>query len=604
MISGAPLDLQVPPLPATIPALLRLRATDADRDRLAVRLVDRTTATVAIATYGQLFGRACAVAGELMSRGIRVGDPALLLMETRLEFYDALFGAMLAGAVPVAVYPPASRRTLTSSIAHLERVASKLPARVILTTRRLYGVARAVRAKTASVMAIDRTGEAEARTWPGESLAPDTPVLLQYTSGSLAQPRAVELSTRGIFSNLTAIGAAFGIRDGDVGFSWLPLYHDMGLHAVFFGLIYRLPAVLMSPLDFLAHPAAWLQSISRYRITHSPAPTFGFAFATRRIADADLNGVDLSSWRVAMCGAEPIDPAVVARFSERFERVGFSGRAVMAGYGLAENTVAVSFAAAGEGLRVHSVDADLLRAFGMAHEASGVDAVAIASVGRPISGHDVRIVNFAGTEVDDRTQGEIEVRGPSRMLGYRDDPAATSESFDGEWLRTGDLGYLHGGELYVTGRQKDLIIRGGRNYHPADIERAATVEGVRPGYVVAFARRAGDAGTEALVVVAEVARPDVAKASLMERIRTAVRDHVGVSVHEVVLVGRGSIPRTTSGKLRRAETRARLEQGTLQPPVAPPSGVLLRLAALSIVPVWLQRLVDWVTGKLNDTRIE
>jgi acyl-CoA synthetase (AMP-forming)/AMP-acid ligase II len=549
-----------PLLPKNIPLLLRERAFGPTRERIAFRLIDRLTETIDSVTYVQLWNQASAVAGSLE---VSPGDAVVLLMESSLAFYAALFGSLLTGALPVAVYPPAGTQSLVPALDHLRKVLAQLPrGRAILTTPTLAAIAGEMRrGSAASVHVIDpktKTPGARVRTWPGEALERDQPVLLQYTSGSLGDPRAIALSTRSIFANLTEIGDAFGMREGDVGLSWLPLYHDMGLHSAFFDLMFEMQLVLMSPLDFIRRPQSWIQAIGRYRITHSPAPSFGYAYAARRIRDEDLNGADLSSWRVAMCGAEPIDAAALNRFAERFERYGFQRKAFMGAYGLAENTVAVSFAMPQTGLRVERV----------------------ASVGVPLGGHDVRIMGSDGNEAADGAEGEIQVRGPSRMSGYLGNEAATRDSFDGEWLRTGDLGFVREGELFVTGRSKDLIIRAGKNYYPHDLEAAAgSVDGIRPGAVAAFGLQDGVKGTEEIVVVAEVKRREsLADGGLRDRVRKAVLELIGLAVNRVELVEPGAVPKTTSGKIRRGETRARLQAGTLKAPPKPGLALLLRLA--------------------------
>ncbi len=568
--SGAP----SPALPANIPLLLRARATGPSREAIAFRLVDRFAETIDSVTYRQLWARSASVATELAACGVGRGDSVLLLMESSLAFYAGLFGAMLRGALPVAVYPPSGPQSLVPALEHLRKVLRQLPsAKAILTSQALFGVADEVRAGlpvAVRVLEAAPAPEPSAVEMPGEAVGPDEPVLLQYTSGSLGDPRAIELSTRAIFANLTGIGDAFGMRPGDVGLSWLPLYHDMGLHSAFFNLMFEMPLALMSPLDFIRRPQAWLQAVSRYHVTHSPAPSFGYAYAARRIREEDLTGVDLSSWRVAMCGAEPIDIAALQKFAERFERYGFKRQSFMGAYGLAENTVAVSFAWPQTGLRVDSE---------------------IASVGVPLEGHDVRIVDSGHRDLPDGAPGEIQVRGPSRMLGYLANPGATRETFEGDWLRTGDIGYTRDGELFITGRTKDLIIRGGKNYYPHDLERAAgSVDGIRPGSVAAFGRQDVVKGTEDVIVVAEVKRAELlSDPALAERVRKAVVDATGLLVNEVKLVAPGIVPKTTSGKIRRAECRKRYEERSLSLPPKPGTLLLARLALWTWLPGSIQR---------------
>ncbi|HEY8042060.1 MAG TPA: fatty acyl-AMP ligase [Polyangiaceae bacterium] len=594
-------DRPAPRLPSSIPALLRELGTGPDRDRIAFRFIDRTTQTLASATYRELLERASAMAGELRRSGVGEGDTVMLLLESRLEFYYALFAAMQLGALPAAVYPPLAVELLPSSLEHLKRVARELRAAAIVTSRPLYGVATQVRlAHRLALVAVEQVG-GSAEPPPDRGDPGDRPVLLQYTSGSLAAPRAIELSTPAIYANLTAIGDAFGMREGDVGLSWLPLYHDMGLHSCFFALMFRMPAVIMSPLEFLHRPSSWLRAIGRYGVTHSPAPNFGYSFAARRIKDADIAGVDLSSWRVAMVGAEPIDAAVLSRFAERFGAHGFRREAFMAAYGLAENTVAVSFASPQTGLLVEKIDPAAFSESGEARPAGDADkAMNVVSVGKPIDGHAVRIVASDGAELPDGRQGEIEVRGASRMLGYRGEAAATASAFDGAWLKTGDLGYTRGSEVFITGRKKDLIIRGGRNYYPQDIEAAATVPGVRHGCVVAFGVADAKSGTEDVVIVAEAKKgKGPVDAALAGKIRAAVLDQLGVAVKDVALVEAGAVPKTTSGKLRRAECRRRYLAGQLVAPTRPGVALLAQVGIFNVLPGRAQRLVERVVRKLR-----
>jgi fatty-acyl-CoA synthase len=573
--------LRPPTLPSSIPALLHQRGIGPTKHRLAWRLINQSTDVQDTATFADLYHRSAFVGRKLQRLAVGRAARVVLLMDTRLDFYYALFGAMLIGALPVAVYPPLSARNLNATLEHLSQVTLELEAAALITTPDLYPVARLLSVgRPLTILVIDEVGNDDAGGLCDLGASPgDEPVLLQYTSGSLSSPRAVALSTNAIFSNLCAIGDAFEIRDGDVGLSWLPLYHDMGLHSVFFGLIFEMPAILMSPIDFMKKPSSWLRAISRYSVTHSPAPTFGYSYAARRIRDVDLEGVRLDHWRVAMCGAEPIDAAILGRFSDRFAAFGFDKNSFLAAYRLAENVVAVSFADAGRGLRVD-------------HTGNREQFGSVVSVGRPIVGHQVRILVDGAVEPPNGIVGEIEVRGPSRMIGYWRDPVSSREVMAGEWLATGDLGYIRDNELYVTGRRKELIIRGGRNYYPHDIEAAATVKDVRRGTVVAFAVRNPVSGTEDILLVAEVGSSvPLDNPDLIERIRGGVRNSLNIALRDVVLVKRGSVPKTSSGKLRRDECRTRYQTGRLMPPPRPSWLVLARIAMFRLLPRFVRRVL-------------
>jgi acyl-CoA synthetase (AMP-forming)/AMP-acid ligase II len=409
-----------PPLPPTIAALLRLRGEGAGRDELAFRVIDRTTDTIATATYEELYRRSAWVARELARHGVRRGDPVVLFLESCLEFPHGLFGAMLLGALPAAVAPPLDPRGHGAALEHLRRVVGQLGARVVLSSSRYGRLAEPVcRDFAAPPLILDRVGESDGEGLPGEGVARDEPVLVQYTSGTRGDPKPIALSTRALLTNLQAVGDAFTIMEGDVGLSWLPLHHDMGLQPVFFSLVFRMPLVLMAPSEFLRCPAAWLRAISRYGVTHSPAPPFGYLYAAQRIREEELAGVDLSRWRVAMCGADIIPAAGLEGFAARFAHLGFRPSALLAAYGLAEHTVAVSFGRPSGGLRVDTLAGPAREAMGGGRPATAGSPLRIVSVGRPIVGHGVRVVDAAGREVPDGTQGEIQVCGPSQMLEYR-----------------------------------------------------------------------------------------------------------------------------------------------------------------------------------------
>jgi acyl-CoA synthetase (AMP-forming)/AMP-acid ligase II len=564
MLIGYRRTEQTPPALPKLAALLRERGSEDARGQLAFRLIDRTTDSSATATWSELYRRSVWVARELAGYGIGPGDVVVLFLESCLEFHYGFFGAVLQGALPVAVAPPLGFQRVGEAREHLQRAVRQLGARVILASSRHAALARTVAAACQAlkrpgpvVQVLEQVGEATGQELPGEGTLPDAPVLLQYTSGTLGDPKPIALSTRTLFANLEAIGDAFALAPGDVGMSWLPLYHDMGLQSVFFSLMYRMPLVLMAPTEFLHRPAAWLRALSRYQVTHSPAPPFGYLYAAQRIPEEELAGIDLSRWRVAMCGADIIRAEVLERFADRFERYGFRHSAFMPAYGLAENTVAVSFGPPGGGVRVDRPDSAAREALGGGRTTESAPALTFVSVGRPIAGHRVRVVDANGQEVGDGIQGEIQVSGPGRMLGYWEDGFVRAGS-EGEWLGTGDLGYVRKGELFVTGIQHDLIRHEGRTYHAHLIEAAATVAGVYPGSVVALARQ-GSTSEDEIIVVAETAQePNVAEA-----IRRAAAAALGIQVGLVFLVPRGSIPRTTSGKLRRAECRQRWAAGSL-----------------------------------------
>jgi fatty-acyl-CoA synthase len=394
----------------------------------------------------------------------------------------------------------------------------------------------------------------------------DRPALIQFTSGSTAMPKGVVLTHASLHANLSAIAGPAGLAIGpnDVGVSWLPLYHDMGLiGAMLTGLYTTADIVIMSPILFLKRPTAWLEAISRYRGSVCFAPNFAYELCLRRVKPSQIAALDLSSWRVAGCGAEPIRCETLDAFADRFACTGFRATSFVPSYGLAEHSLAVALATGG--IKVDVVDSGRLvresRAV-PASDAAGGHAVRLVGCGRPFPGHELHIVDEHGRALPDRHVGRIVARGPSVMAGYFEDPAATAEALRHGWLQTGDLGYMADGELFVCGRTKDLIIRHGRKYHPPDLESAiAGVDGIRSSSIVVFGINRVDEADEVVAVLE--ARASNASQDVVDHVRRRVRETAGLELDQVVLTPPGTIPRTTSGKVRRSETRARFQAGTL-----------------------------------------
>ena len=369
----------------------------------------------------------------------------------------------------------------------------------------------------------------------------------------------------------------------DVFVSWLPLYHDMGLIGAFLGSLYiGFPLVVMSPLAFLAKPERWLWAIHRYRGTLSAAPNFAYELCLKRIDDAALAGLDLSSWRLAFNGAEAVGPDTVLRFAERFASYGLRREAIMPVYGLAEASVGLLFPPLGRGPLIDRIQREPFAREHRALPAAADDATAqrFVACGRPLPGHAIRIVDEAGQEVGERIEGRLQFKGPSATPGYFRNPAETVRLFHDGWLDTGDRAYVAAGEVYLTGRVKDIVIRGGRNIYPQEIEDAVgAVEGVRKGGVAVFGSPDPNTGTERLVVLAETrATGAAAHARLREAIARAVLEALGEPPDEVVLAPPHTVLKTSSGKVRRSACRMLYEQGRVG--AAPPTARLqvMRLA--------------------------
>jgi fatty-acyl-CoA synthase len=512
---------------------------------------------------------ALALGGALRARGLKRGDYVAIVIPEADGFLTAFLGASVAGLVPMPLAHPLDVGQLDAYldlVAPLFRVAG---ARAVVTTPRLLPLLDRLQEAAPTVRVIaawsELTGPALATSEPVDL---DGPALLQFTSGSTSQPKGVVLTHANLAANAHAIGGAAGLGFGpkDVGVSWLPLFHDMGLIGtglctVYFGG----SAVLLSPATFLKRPGEWLRAITRHRGTVSFAPNFAYEMCVRRVKDAELDGLDLSSWRVAGCGAEPIQAATLEAFAERFAPVGFRASSFVAAYGMAEHTLAVALAPRDRGLCVDVVHASELasrRAVPCSPDAP--TAVRLVGCGAPFPDHALRLVDDHGQPVGEREVGEILVSGPSVMQGYLSGPGSTEEDVRDGWFATGDLGYLADGELYVCGRRKETIIVGGRNYFPQDLEWIVNgVPGVRSGGVVAFAATSPGQPDRAVVVVET--RGVVSPETLQAEVRRRVLQSTGLAVHEIVLAPRGTIGRTTSGKLRRTELRERYAAGALSP---------------------------------------
>ncbi len=528
----------------------------------AVNGVDkhRTYADVRLASFR--------IARALRESGLRRGDLVALVLSDAEQFLETLFGASLAGVIPASLYPPAS--TSGDLSRYMELTAGILRAsgaRAVVTSRVLAPAFDALRATCPDLALILPVETLDAPAIePDEPPALDDIAFVQFTSGSTAAPKGVVLTHRNVSANVNAMNGPDGVAtgDGDVAVSWLPLNHDMGLVGMALGPLYAgRSCVLMTPHAFVKRPVEWLRALTRHQGTISFAPNFAFDLCVRRVKEADLNGLDLSRWRIAGCGAEPIHAPTLNAFATRFATVGFRATSYLPSYGLAEHVLAATFAPRGRAPRVEELAADELTERRAAQPARAEDlTVTLVSCGRPFPGHAIRIEAEDGRALPERQVGEILLSGPSVMLGYYREPALTAEAIRDGWLHTGDLGYLSDGELYVCGRAKDVIIVNGRKYHPQDFEWAVdSLTGVRRGRVVAFGT-AMPGRPDRVVIVVEPSGT-VPGGTLTEAIRRQVSDLFGLYVDEVVLVPSGTVGRTTSGKVQRTATKARYEQGQL-----------------------------------------
>jgi fatty-acyl-CoA synthase len=552
-------------------------------------------------TFGELFSRASTVARELQTRGLEPGQTVAIMLPTCAEFFYTFAGILLAGGIPVPIYPPVRADRITEYATRQASILRNAESRFLITFRQAEGLARLLQPSVPTLREVlnaerltNATTQSEpaSNEWrPVENLSHHARAgdigLLQYTSGSTGDPKGVMLTHANLLANIRSIAAGVELQPDDVAVSWLPLYHDMGLIGAWFVPLFSgVPVVVMSPLAFLSRPERWLWAIHRHRGTISPAPNFAYELCVRKIADKDLEGLNLSSWRAAFNGAEPVHADTLERFAKRFAVYGFRREALLPVYGLAEATLGISAAKAGA-YKLDRIDRATFESEGRAIPVAAGDTAALEFVGAggPLPDVEVRIVVGDGRDAGERCQGRLWFRSPAATSGYYKNPAATSGLIrEAGWLDSGDLAYQANGELYITGRAKDLIIKAGRNLYPHEIEDVVgRVAGVRTGCVVAFGAPDARSGTERLVVAAEVRSPAEAN-RISADITRAAQDAMGVPPDVVELVPPHSIPKTSSGKLRRSETRRLFLDGKLGKKVRPPWMQIATLAVRSAAP--------------------
>lgn len=514
-------------------------------------------------------------AGAMQTLGLRKGDRIALILPDNADFIFAFLGAVRAGIIPVPIYPPTGLGKLAGYLENTLHIVERSGARILLTNKEIKLLLGTIQAKAPAlehVAAVEDVRVSREKLRPVDIL-PDDVCFLQFTSGSTARPKGVTLTHANLAANVRAImQLGLAVTDGaDPGISWLPLYHDMGLIGFVIAPIYhRNPITFLPPLLFLKRPARWLEAVSQYKGAISFGPNFAYALCVKRIKESEIQGLDLSSWRIAGCGAEPIRAENLRAFAHKFAPIGFDEKALMACYGLAESTLAVSFSL-GDGVVTDVVDGEKLWSEGRAEPLGEGNsrASAIVRCGPAFDGHEVRI--FAPDDVEsekplgEREVGEIRLRGASVMQGYHGDAEATRKAFAGGYLRTGDLGYVANGAVYVCGRSKEVIIVNGRNYYPQDIEwEASQVDGVRKGNVIAFGTMTGPGDRERVIVAFETSVNDEKeRQTLVAKAREAIQQAVGLTVDDIVPVSAGVLPKTSSGKLQRAKTRELYESGEL-----------------------------------------
>ena len=516
--------------------------------------------------FGKVADETARRAAALQELGLEKGDRFGLIVVEPEDFVLTFLAALRVGIVPVPLYPPLSFGALDAYAERTGRVLELSGSRVLVASSRLQNILWGLVDQVPTLERLVRVEELREGTAIADhvDIQPEDLAFLQYTSGSTADPKGVMVTHRSLVANADGI-MLHGLQTttNDVGVSWLPLYHDMGLIGfVIAPVVHAVSIVFIPTLRFIKRPSSWMETVHRHRGTISFGPNFSYALAARKAKEEELERWDLSSLRVLGCGAEPIQPETMAAFTELFHgRCNMPTTAIMPAYGMAEATLAISLKVAPEHMVTRMVDLQRFQEDGTVVAPEG-DALAVEHVacGEVFPGHEVVVMDDEDNVLAPGREGELCLRGPSVTPGYFENPEATARAYRGGWLHTGDLGYVLDGQVYVTGRIKDLIILNGRNLHPQQIEwAAAEVEGVRKGNVVAFSRPG--ATSEEVVVALETRSQD--HAAIADQVKRAVRKEISVAPAEVICLAPGSLPKTSSGKLQRRKTRDQYIAGVL-----------------------------------------
>lgn len=529
-------------------------------------------------SYSDVLKRIKTAAATLQAAGLRPGDRVAVILPTSIQFFDAFLGAQLAGGIPTALYPPFRLGKLEEYFARLRKMLNKIGARFLITDgriKKLLGAATTVESLSRVFEAkelVDSTS-ASPSDWREINVEEEDPVFLQFSSGTTLEPKAVQVSHVNLIENLKMMGNTLDqcYRDGseaDRGcVTWLPLYHDMGLvGCLYLGLSYPATITYLGPEMFIGQPAIWLQALSKYKAVISTAPNFAYGLCLHKVKDKEMEGVDLSNWILALNGAEPIDIDTVNRFADRFAQWGFRRDALTPVYGLAEAGLGVTFPSTLQQEPViNEFDRDLLSTEGRAERGPGRK---LPSVGKPLPGLKVQIRDQEENVLPDGYVGRIMISGPSITKGYFNDPEMTASIIgpDG-WLNTGDLGFFFEANLYIAGRVKDLIILRGRNYAPQEFEDPLyELEGIRLGCTVAVSSSVEGQGEQLIILAEKDSRSDRPDEEIITDIKARLLSTVAVEPWHVEILEAGTLPRTSSGKLRRSEALRQFLGGELTPP--------------------------------------
>ncbi len=544
-------------------------------------------------TFQQLWKEAEKIAAGLQGEGIQPGDTVAIMLPTSSDYFFSFFAILLAGAIPVPIYPPLRRNQLEEHLRRHQEILSNCRARTLITIDGAKVFAQLLKSQVPSLMHVVTATDLGASKihYQVPNIEPEDIAFLQYTSGSTGNPKGVILTHSNLLANIRAMGEAVEANAMDVFVSWLPLYHDMGLIGAWLASMYfSATLVSLSPIAFLTRPQRWLQAIQDYQGTLSASPNFGYELCMKRISDKEIAEFDLSSWRLAFNGAEPVSPATIESFCDRFASAGFAPEAMFPVYGLAESTVGLAFPPIDHSLRIDRIQRKVFTDQGHAIAAPAQDGNALRFVGcgYPLRGHQIRIVDNNGREQPERHEGYLQFQGPSSTSGYYRIPEKSQQMFHDGWLDSGDLAYIAAGVIYITGRSKDIIIRAGHNIYPHELEEAlGNIPGIRKGCVVAFGSSDAASGTEQLVVLAETRVVDEeSRGELQAKIIATSSELLDAPPDTILLVPPYTVLKTSSGKIRRNSNRDLYETGKAGQTVKSASRQILQLILTSVRPLW------------------
>ncbi len=514
-------------------------------------------------TYSQLLQGAQGFASAFEKAGVRPGEVMILILQHGRQLIYSYWGAVIHGGIPSIMPFLTEKLSPERYRADLSALISVTRPAAIVTYAEFEVEVQAALKESGSVCAVILAENVSAQivdvsSWEGLTRAPEDLALLQHSSGTTGLQKGVALSHRAVFIQLDAYSKTLKLHADDVIVSWLPLYHDMGLIAGFLlPVLYGVPLVLMSPFDWVRAPYRLMQSVSRHKGTLSWLPNFAYNFCAQKIRDRHLEGVDLSSWRAIINCSEPVRWESHEAFREKFKAYGLREDALQTSYAMAENVFAVTQSRLADSPKVEVIDREAFMAERIVKDANDNPAIKVMSSGLPLPNVQIKIVDEQGTPLAERIVGEIALKSDCMLSGYYNRPDASEKAFSDGWYMTGDYGYISGGEVFVAGRKKDMIIVGGKNVYPQDLEALTyEVAGVHAGRSVAFGTFDDEQGTEEVVIIAEIDSDEIAE---QQKVAEAIRLHVtrnsAIALRHVKVVGPRWIVKTSSGKTARSANK-------------------------------------------------